>query len=70
MFMKWQYIFGIPKPNCEAKGFCDQKMDRMFCSSVLRQVAANDLCLNFHHMHLVIVPYLTSYRIVIHQLSL
>ena len=43
-------------------------MDRMFCSSVLQQVAANNLCLNFHHLHLVIVPYLTSNVIVISQL--
>ena len=43
-------------------------MDRMFCSSVLQQVAANNLCLNFHHLHLVIVSYLTSYVIVISPL--
>ena len=57
-------IFGITKPNCESKSCCDQKMDRMFCSSVLQQ----DLCLNFHHLHLVIVPYLTSFVIVISPL--
>ena len=43
-------------------------MDRRFCSSVPQQVAANNLCLNFHHLHLVIVPYLTSYEIVISPL--
>ena len=61
-------IFGITKPNYESKSCCGQKMDRMFCSSVLQQVAANNLCLNFHHLHLVIVPYLTSYGIVISPL--
>ena len=57
-------IFGITKPYSESKGCCDQKMDRTFCFSVLQQVAANNLCLNF----LVIVPYLTSYVIVISPL--
>ena len=61
-------IFGITKPNYESKSCCDQKTDRMFCSSVLQQVAANNLCLNFNHLHLVIVPYLTSYVIVISPL--
>ena len=46
------------------QGCYDQKMDRMFCSSVLQQVAANNLGLNFHHLHLVIVPYLTPYMLV------
>ena len=45
-----------------------KKMDRMFCSSVLQQEAANNLCLNFQHLHLVIVPYLTSNVIVISPL--
>ena len=61
-------IFGITKPNYEPKSCCDQKMDRMFCSSVLQQVAANNLYFNFHHLHLVIVSYLTSYVIVISPL--
>ena len=61
-------IFGKTKPNYESKSCCDQKMDRMFCASVLQQVAANNLCLNFHHLHLIIVPYLTSYVIVISSL--
>ena len=61
-------IFGITKPIYESKSCCDQKMDRMFCSSVLQQVAANNLCLDFHHLDLVIVPYLTSYVIVISPL--
>ena len=66
--MEMAIIFGITKPNYETKCCCDQKMDRMFCSSVLQQVAANNLCLNFHHLHLVIVPYLTPYMIVISPL--
>ena len=40
----------------------------MFCSIVLQQVAATNLCLKFHHLHLVIVPYLTSYVIFISPL--
>ena len=40
-------------------------MDRIFCSYVLQQVATKNLCLKFLHLHLDIVPYLTSYVIVI-----
>ena len=31
-------------------------------------IVANNLCLNFHHLHLVIIPYLTSNVIVISPL--
>ena len=40
-------------------------MDRMFCSRVVQEIVANNLCFKFHQVYLVIIPYLTSYMIVI-----